>query len=148
MSCYFCEQIKSIRKTGSCDGFIAEFKSSYVILGHGQYFKGYCILFTKDHKEQLGKLSEKNQKVLYADVITVAGAIDRAFKPARINYENLGNITHHIHWHIIPRYKNDPYKKLPIWQIPEGKRKGKLTKFQLEEVKKKLKRFMQHCTLV
>ena len=133
--------IKQIKRTGSCDGFVAELKSSYVILGHGQYFKGYCILFTKDHKEHLGKFSEKRQKELYADVIKVSNAIIKAFKPARMNYENLGNITHHIHWHIVPRYNNDPYKKQPIWLIPEGKRKGKLTKSQLEELKKKLKSY-------
>jgi len=142
MKCFFCKQIKEIKKTGSCEGFVAALKSSYVILGQGQYFKGYCLIFMKNHKEQLGQLPGKKQKALYADVIRVAGAIDRAFKPARINYENLGNITHHIHWHIIPRYKSDPYKKLPIWQIPEEKRKGKLTKSQLEDVKKKLKSFM------
>jgi diadenosine tetraphosphate (Ap4A) HIT family hydrolase len=122
MSCYFCKQIKEIKKTGSCHDFIAELKNSYVILAFGQYFKGYCILFTKDHKEHLGKLSEKRQKDLYADVIKVSNAIIKVLKPARMNYENLGNITHHIHWHIIPRYKNDPYKKQPIWVIPEKKR--------------------------
>ncbi len=127
MSCVFCDKIKEIKRTGSCNDFIAELKNSYVILAFGQYFKGYCILFTKDHKEHLEKLPEKRQKDLYSDVIKAAAAINKVFKPARMNYENLGNITHHIHWHIIPRYKNDPNKKQPIWQIPERKRNVKIS---------------------
>lgn len=127
MSCVFCKLIKEIKQTGSCNDFIAELKNSYVILAFGQYFKGYCILFTKDHKEHLGKLSEKRQKDLYEDVIKVSNAIIKVFKPARMNYENLGNLTHHIHWHIIPRYSNDPYKESPIWFVPEKKRDIKIS---------------------
>jgi len=141
-SCFFCKLTKEIKKTGTCDSFIAELNNSYVILAGGQYFKGYCILFTKDHKEHLEKLPEKRQKELYADVLKAAGAVSKAFKPARLNYENLGNITHHIHWHIIPRYKNDPHKKLPIWQIPEKKRNIKLSdkekRSRIELIKKNI----------
>ena len=133
--CFFCRTIKEIKK-GTFPDLIAELKNSYVVLASGQYFKGYCILFTKDHKEHLEKLPEKRQKELYADVIKVATAINKAFKPVRMNYENLGNITHHIHWHIIPRYKNDPYKKQPIWQIPERKRNIKISE---KEKKKRIK---------
>ena len=32
------------------------------------------------------------------------------FRSVRINYENLGNQLHHIHWHVIPRYADEPEK--------------------------------------
>jgi len=142
MGCYFCECIKEVKKTGECGGFVKELKNSYVILGGGQYFKGYCILFTKSHKEHTHKLPLKVQMGLYEDMMRVTGALAKAFNPERFNYENLGNITHHIHWHVIPRYKKDKYKKLPIWQIPEKVRKGKLTDKQLKEIKKNIEKYL------
>jgi len=140
--CFFCKAIVKYKKKVPCP-IIAELKESYVILAEGQYFKGYCILFTKSHQEHTHKLPMKVQKCLYEDMMRVTAAIDKAFKPERFNYENLGNITHHIHWHVIPRYKNDKYKKLPIWQIPEKVRKGKLTEKQVEDIKKKLKKILK-----
>ncbi|MFH1075143.1 MAG: HIT family protein [Candidatus Firestonebacteria bacterium] len=140
--CVFCKLIKEIKK-GKGRSFIAELKNSYALLAVRQYFKGYCILFTKSHKEHTHKIPMRVQKGLYEDMMRVAAAIDKVFKPARFNYENLGNSTNHIHWHVIPRYKNDKYKKLPIWQIPEKVRKGKLTAKEVEEIKKKLKKYLQ-----
>jgi diadenosine tetraphosphate (Ap4A) HIT family hydrolase len=32
--------------------------------------------------------------------------------------ESLGNVVPHLHWHIIPRYVDDPKWGAPIWQVP------------------------------
>ena len=37
----------------------------------------------------------------------MAAAIRAVFDPKRINYECLGNIQPHVHWHLIPRYEGD-----------------------------------------
>ena len=41
------------------------------------------------------------------EVSTVAAALHRAFSPAKINYELLGNMVPHMHWHIVPRWEGD-----------------------------------------
>ncbi len=46
----------------------------------------------------------------------VAHAVARAFKPAKLNYEALGNGTPHLHWHLIPRYATDPHPRGPVWE--------------------------------
>ena len=45
----------------------------------------------------------------------VADAIDKVVHPKRLNHECLGNTLHHIHWHLIPRYENDPEPLGPVW---------------------------------
>jgi diadenosine tetraphosphate (Ap4A) HIT family hydrolase len=35
--------------------------------------------------------------------------------PDKINLASLGNITPHLHWHIIPRYFNDNHFPDSIW---------------------------------
>jgi diadenosine tetraphosphate (Ap4A) HIT family hydrolase len=47
--------------------------------------------------------------------IRVAKALDEVFHPDKMNYELLGNTSAHMHWHLVPRYKNDGFWGLPIW---------------------------------
>jgi diadenosine tetraphosphate (Ap4A) HIT family hydrolase len=37
------------------------------------------------------------------------------FQPDKINYELLGNMVPHIHWHLVPRFTTDPLWPRPIW---------------------------------
>jgi diadenosine tetraphosphate (Ap4A) HIT family hydrolase len=32
-----------------------------------------------------------------------------------MNYELLGNMVPHMHWHLVPRFDNDPLWPRPIW---------------------------------
>ena len=52
----------------------------------------------------------------------MARAIRRVFPtqgkgggPVRINYECLGNVAPHVHWHVIPRHANDPTPTQTVW---------------------------------
>ncbi|MCY7361546.1 MAG: hypothetical protein LH629_05685, partial [Ignavibacteria bacterium] len=46
----------------------------------------------------------------------ISEAVYNCFKPHKLNYELLGNICPHLHWHIFPRYLKDPSVKDPVWQ--------------------------------
>jgi diadenosine tetraphosphate (Ap4A) HIT family hydrolase len=43
-----------------------------------------------------------------------------ALRPRRINYECLGNVVAHVHWHLVPRYEDDPAPTRPIWVRAEA----------------------------
>jgi len=47
----------------------------------------------------------------------VSEAVQNVFKAVKINCESLGNSCSHVHWHIIPRYENDPLPEKAIWNI-------------------------------
>lgn len=123
-SCPLCHSIESI-STGNNEFFIKELKTGYVLLCHHQFYKGYVLFVYIQHKSELHELS-KPEKILYLEEMSlVAEAIYRAFKPKKINYELLGNGVPHLHWHIIPRYNNDPNGKEPIWIVDPAVRKAK-----------------------
>jgi diadenosine tetraphosphate (Ap4A) HIT family hydrolase len=114
LNCLACHRIEQIRR-GDNPHFVAELAESYVVLADEQAYRGWCILLLKDHHEHLADLSLDRQTRLWEDVAKVAAAMTREFEPVRINYECLGNELHHIHWHVIPRYANDPALQAPVW---------------------------------
>jgi diadenosine tetraphosphate (Ap4A) HIT family hydrolase len=97
---------------------IAELPHSYVILNRDQYFPGYTLLFTKDHATELFHLDRGLRAGLMEEVSAVAQALYSAYAPAKINYELLGNMVPHIHWHIVPRFSSEPLWPRPIWAEP------------------------------
>jgi diadenosine tetraphosphate (Ap4A) HIT family hydrolase len=94
---------------------IIELPHSYVTLNRDQYFPGYTLLFTKDHVTELFHLERDVRSALMEEVSYVAEALYGIYKPAKINYELLGNMVPHIHWHIVPRFASEPLWPRPIW---------------------------------
>ena len=118
MACKACERISEI-VSGVNPYFIAELDESYAVIADDQPYEGWTILLLKDHCEHLAELPIERQLRLFNDVAHVAAALRAEFEPVRINYECLGNLMHHIHWHVIPRYADDPDPLRPIWLRPE-----------------------------
>jgi diadenosine tetraphosphate (Ap4A) HIT family hydrolase len=48
-------------------------------------------------------------------VFEVEAALRELLQPQKINLASLGNLTPHLHWHVIPRFVDDPHFPLPIW---------------------------------
>lgn len=97
---------------------IIEFPHSRVILNRDQFFPGYCLLFTRDHVTELFHLSPGQRAGLMDEVSLVAQALSDLFRPDKINYELLGNMVPHMHWHLVPRFASEPLWPRPIWAEP------------------------------
>ena len=85
-------------------------------------FRGYCILVLKRHAVEIDDLSPEERSALMEDIARVGRAIRKICKPAKLNYEILGNVVPHIHVHIIPRYTTDPTWDRAAWfALPDEK---------------------------
>jgi diadenosine tetraphosphate (Ap4A) HIT family hydrolase len=122
-ACPMCARIHRIR-AGADPFFICELRRSYVVLHKHQSYRGWCSLFLTTHAEQTELLPRAVQAQLWEDVMDVASAIRAALEPRRLNFENLGNVVPHVHWHVIPRYYTpiDPEPGATIWVRPESER--------------------------
>ena len=94
---------------------IIELPHSYVTLNRDQFFPGYTLLFTKNHVTELFHFDRDVRSALMEEVSLVAEALFSVYKPAKMNYELLGNMVPHIHWHIVPRFASEPLWPRPIW---------------------------------
>ena len=97
---------------------IMEFRLSYLVLNRDQFFPGYCLLFTKKHITELFHLDPEARQELMEEVSRVACVLSGLFRADKINYELLGNMVPHIHWHLVPRFRHDPLWPQPVWAEP------------------------------
>ena len=112
-SCQMCTKWED-----EADLRVAELEYTYVLLNRDQFFRGYCFVFTKNHVTELFHLDRQSRIEVIEEVNAVAEALYEALHPVKINYELLGNMVPHMHWHIIPRFSDDPLWPSPIWSEP------------------------------
>lgn len=125
-TCLICNRIEQIKKNKN-KYFVKKLSSGYVVIGDHQYYRGYTLLLSKVHTNELHKLGNKRRNQFLKDMSIVSEAVYKAFNPIKLNYELLGNTDEHLHWHIFPRYPNDPKPGVPTWIIDESIRKSKET---------------------
>jgi diadenosine tetraphosphate (Ap4A) HIT family hydrolase len=120
--CGICEIIGRI-ESGSFADLVAELPRSWLILGDAQFYRGYCVLFAKRHITEMHLMPRGEAHELLDELIAVGKTLERVVKPLKLNYECLGNQEPHVHWHVFPRYAEDPLRLAPVWQRPEHERK-------------------------
>lgn len=86
--------------------FICELDASVVVLFKEQSHPGRCIVAYKEHKSDLTELSDDERNAFFADVSRVAKAIHVIFHPNKINYGAFGDSSGHMHFHLVPKYKD------------------------------------------
>ncbi len=118
-NCPLCERVRAAL-AGSYPFTIAELEETVVVLHEHQAYPGWCVLLLKNHAEHLADLDGARQQRLWGEVARVADAVRAAVNPARINYECLGNVVPHVHWHVIPRFAPplDPDPRATVWVRP------------------------------
>ena len=79
-----------------------------MFLHEDQFFPGYVLLVLRRHVTELYDLPAPERATLMEEVSRVAQALARVFRPVKMNYELLGNLVPHIHWHLVPRLATDP----------------------------------------
>ena len=102
-----------------CDGSEGEIIWSdntlrVVLLDHLDY-KGYCRVELISHQKEMTDLDEVLQFNIMRCVFKVEAILRKILNPEKINLASLGNKTPHIHWHIIPRFKEDAHFPNSHW---------------------------------
>ena len=124
MECLVCSRIQEIKENRN-PYFVCETETGYVVIGDFQLFYGYTVFICKVCAQELHELDPAFRQAFLRDMAQVAEAVFRAFQPVKLNYELIGsgNSTH-IHWHLIPRRKEDAAFPAPVWTIPKTTRCG------------------------
>jgi diadenosine tetraphosphate (Ap4A) HIT family hydrolase len=132
-ACGICSIVEGIR-AGTFVDWVAELPRSWLTLGDAQFYRGYCVLLAKRHVTELHAMPRGEVHELLDEILAVGRTLAEVLKPLKLNYECLGNQEPHVHWHIFPRYRNDPMRLAPVWLRAETERKVSLEKSDRDEL--------------
>ena len=100
--------------SGGPISIIAESPSCWVSAGADGPLPGYVCVVSKSHVCEPFELSREEQAAFWLDAMTVAAAVAEIENPVKMNYEVHGNSVPHLHLHLFPRHRDDPYVGGPV----------------------------------
>ena len=115
---------------------ICDLQVSQLILFKEQSHPGRVIVAYKEHVSELVNISEEERNLFFADVAHAANAVHKAFHPDKINYGAYGDGGCHLHFHLVPKYK-DGFEWGTVFAMNPGK--TLLTDAEYAEVIEKIK---------
>ena len=115
---------------------ICELSVSTLILFKEQSHPGRCIVAYKDHVSEIVNLTDEERNAFFADVNRAAKAIHAAFHPDKVNYGAYGDTGCHLHFHLVPKYR-DEYEWGGVFAMNPGQKK--LTDAEYAEMIEKIK---------
>jgi diadenosine tetraphosphate (Ap4A) HIT family hydrolase len=86
-----------------------------VILVNDHDLPGFCRVIWNRHVAEMTDLTYGEREHLMSLVFAVEDAIRHVMRPDKVNIAALGNMVPHIHWHVIPRFKDDAFYAGSAW---------------------------------
>ncbi|MDD2814695.1 MAG: HIT family protein [Thiotrichaceae bacterium] len=86
-----------------------------IIRVESQEYVGFCRVILKRHGAEMTDLNLAERARLMNVVYAVETVLRAVYQPTKMNLASLGNVVPHLHWHIIPRFQDDPHFPNPIW---------------------------------
>jgi diadenosine tetraphosphate (Ap4A) HIT family hydrolase len=86
-----------------------------VILVDDPAYPGFCRVIWNAHVKEMSDLAPADRMLLNDAVWHVELALREVMGPGKVNVASLGNMTPHLHWHVIPRFADDAHFPNPVW---------------------------------
>ena len=86
-----------------------------VILADEPGFAGWCRVVWAAHVRELSDLAAGDRNHLIEVVATLEAILIELLGPEKMNIAALGTAAPHLHFHVIPRFGDDPTFPDPAW---------------------------------
>ena len=93
---------------------LCELEAGWVTLTERAPMRGYACLVHKRHVIELYELNSAEGPTFLRDAQRLSRAIAAVTGAVKLNYEVHGNTLPHLHLHVFPRYRDDPFEGRPI----------------------------------
>ena len=78
-------------------------------------YPGFTRVIWTAHVVEMTDLTTAEQIELLRVVLLVEQSQRLELKPDKVNLAAFGNVVPHLHWHVIPRWKDDPHFPQAVW---------------------------------
>jgi diadenosine tetraphosphate (Ap4A) HIT family hydrolase len=110
-----------------------------VVLAAEQDHPAFCRVILNRHVKEMTDLSAPDRERLMGLVYAVERVLRDVLAPEKINLASLGNQVPHLHWHVIPRFRDDPHYPNPVWGTRGAGRPRALAATELAQLTAALK---------
>lgn len=86
-----------------------------VILPIEPDYPGFVRVVLNAHVKEMTDLAVSDRAEIMRVVFAAEAALRQVLRPDKINLATLGNRVPHVHWHVIPRFTDDPHFPNPVW---------------------------------
>lgn len=102
---------------------------------------GYSwVVWREGHICEPTDLDPADAQRFFADLLTVGRVLEQVLRPAKMNYEILGNTVPHLHAHVVPRPQLDPTprKALPSTYLDDGRPDPRTVRELADQLRRRL----------
>lgn len=78
-------------------------------------YPGFLRVVWQAHVREMTDLPGDDRQHCLRVVLAVESVLRDLLHPDKINLASLGNQVPHLHWHVIPRFADDPHFPDPVW---------------------------------
>jgi diadenosine tetraphosphate (Ap4A) HIT family hydrolase len=119
---------------------VAELEATCLYLTRDQTYRGRCVLFLKDHKTEVFQMEPQELEAFARDMAKATKAMYSAFSPGKINYGAYGDTYPHLHFHLVPKYKDGKSWGAPFEMALQADKQ--LPQAELDELVKMIRKYL------
>ncbi len=86
-----------------------------VVLADEPDHPGFLRVILDAHVKEMTDLPAAARQRLFDVVLAAEAALREVLAPDKVNLASLGNVVPHLHWHVIPRFADDPHFPNAVW---------------------------------
>lgn len=86
-----------------------------VVFADEPFYPGFVRVVWNAHVKEMTDLDAADRSRVMHAVWQVELAQRAVMQPEKVNLASFGNMTPHVHWHVIPRYTDDVHFPNPTW---------------------------------
>ncbi|MFO1053850.1 MAG: HIT family protein [Planctomycetota bacterium] len=101
-----------------------------IVLADEPDWPGFCRVIWNAHVAELTDLDRGGREHVLRAVCATESALRTLLAPDKINLASLGNLVPHLHWHVVPRWRDDSHFPNPIWGV--ARRGGRRREFDAD----------------
>ncbi len=90
-----------------------------VVLVDDALYPGFCRVVWQAHVREMTDLTLEERTLFMTVVWQVEQAVRTVLQPQKINLASHGNLTPHLHWHVIARNADDAHFPQPVWGVQQ-----------------------------
>ena len=98
---------------------VGELQLSRVLMMNDARYPWVILVPRRPAIREMIDLDLRDRAMLYREIDAVSEAMQRLFKPLKLNVAALGNVVPQLHVHVIARFEGDAAWPKPVWGLGE-----------------------------